>query len=258
MILLKKLLAPILFPLPFCLAMVLLGVVLLWWSKRRRAGTILVAAGSVMLLLLSYAPVANMILAPLENRYHGFGDQDSVLAARLGVRAVVVLGGGHVSDPELPYSGQLGSVSVVRLVEGIRIYRMMAGGKLILSGGAIFDPAPNAEAMRLVALELGVPDSDIALQPEPQDTYEEVRSLRDRLGNSPFVIVTSASHMPRAMALLEKAGMHPIPAPTNQLVKQSRQFETSYVFPEALSLLKVETALHEYYGLIWGRLLGDL
>ena len=39
MFLFKKLVAPFLMPVPFCMALVLLGLLLLWFTRRQRAGS---------------------------------------------------------------------------------------------------------------------------------------------------------------------------------------------------------------------------
>jgi len=144
------------------------------------------------------------------------------------------------------------------LLEGIRIQRALTGTRLFLSGGAVVDPRSNAEAMRDVALGLGVPDSAISLQTAPTNTFGEVLSLKQRLGSAPFVVVTSASHMPRAIAMCERLGLHPIPAPTDQLVKQRQQFDASRLVPSILYLLESERASYELYGTLWAKIRGEL
>ncbi len=258
MVFLKTLVAPFFFPLPLSLAMLLAGVVLLWGTKRQKAGKILVTAGSLLVFLFSWAPISDLILGPLEDRYHAFGQADSLLAVQSGTRYVAVLGGGNVSDPRLPPTGKLKEPSSVRLTEGIRIQRAIPGSKLILSGGAIADPQSNAEAMRDVALQLGVPDSNIILQTSPTNTHEEVVGFRERVGGAPIVVVSSAAHLPRAIAMFEKAGMHPLPAPTDQLVKRRQQTDPSRLFPMARYLLASDRAVYEWYATLLARVRGEL
>ena len=44
--------------------------------------------------------------------------------------------------------------------------------------------------------------------------------VKEIVGKDKFILVTSASHMLRAMALFRKQGMEPIPAPTDYMVKE--------------------------------------
>ena len=55
--------------------------------------------------------------------------------------------------------------------------------------------------------------------------------------------------MPRAVRLLERAGAHPIPAPTDQRVDSSARLGWASLLPDVDGLRDTETALHEYFGL---------
>uniref|UniRef100_UPI0018F07D88 ElyC/SanA/YdcF family protein n=1 Tax=Vibrio cholerae TaxID=666 RepID=UPI0018F07D88 len=74
-----------------------------------------------------------------------------------------------------------------------------------------------ARMMARVALALGVPKSDIILLETAKDTWEEARQAAAFVQQKRMVLVTSASHMKRAMREFESAGLNPIPAPTNYL-----------------------------------------
>ena len=68
-------------------------------------------------------------------------------------------------------------------------------------------------------------------------------------------MVTSALHMPRAMAIFRKQGMEPIPAPTDYVVKvREGGVRLGMFIPSAGALEKVGRAIHEYLGLLWGKL----
>ena len=67
----------------------------------------------------------------------------------------------------------------------------------------------------------------------------------------PWLLVTDAIHMPRAMLLFQKAGQKPIAAPTNHLVKSKQKQDISDWGPSALNIEKMEYAMHEIFGLAW-------
>jgi len=136
MFLLKKIIAPLFFPLPLCLEILLIGMFLLWFTRKQKAGKIVVCLGIVLLMLFSYTPFPDVSLKSLEYRYASLID----VSQFSDIKWVVVLGGGHNSDPELPVTSQLSESSLSRLVEGIRLHNMLSGSKLILSGGSAFDP----------------------------------------------------------------------------------------------------------------------
>jgi len=78
------------------------------------------------------------------------------------------------------------------------------------------------------------------------------------VGNEKFILVTSASHMPRSMALFEKLDMQPIPAPTDYGVRKRQGVSPGMFFPSADNLRKAEKAFHEYLGLAWGKIRGQI
>jgi uncharacterized SAM-binding protein YcdF (DUF218 family) len=104
MFVLKRLVAPLLFPVPLIFGLLVAGVLLLWWSPRQKAGKTLVSPGTLLLLAFSVEPMAHWIVATLEGRYPPVLSADSVGPE---VRWIVVLDSGHVSDPRLPPTGQL-------------------------------------------------------------------------------------------------------------------------------------------------------
>ena len=138
MFLFKKIVPLFFFPVPLCLELLLVGLALLWFTRRQRAGKILVSAGAGLLLILSYAFVPDLLLRPLEQKYPPVADlaagQAGPNAAQAG-KYIVVLGGGHTSDPKLPVTSQISAESLYRVLEGVRLYKAGPGRKLILSGG---------------------------------------------------------------------------------------------------------------------------
>lgn len=171
---------------------------------------------------------------------------------------MLVLGGGHISDAELPITSQINNISLVRLIEGIRIYRKHTGSKLILSGGSGFDPIPNAKIMANIAMELGVNEKDIIVESKSKDTKDEAKLIKPIVDNKPFILVTCASHMHRSILMFKKLGMNPIPAPTGHKVKNRRSPSFGSFFPNALNLHKSERAFYEYLGILWAKLRGQI
>ena len=254
MFLLKKIISPLFLPVPLCLEILLTGLVLLWFTRRQKLGKIVVSIGVILFATLSYDAIPNNFLRPLEYKYPPLLKLEDVH----DIKWVVVLGGGHQSDPGIPSTSQLSNVSIARLVEGIRLYKMLPGSKLILSGGSAFDQVPDAKILQDCALAIGVHKKDLVLESVSKDTKDEARLIKEIVGNDGFVLVTSASHMPRSMALFEKRGMHPIPAPTEHLAKESQKISPGMFFPSADGLKKAERAFHEYLGLGWAWLMGQI
>jgi uncharacterized SAM-binding protein YcdF (DUF218 family) len=259
MFLLKKILSQFLMPLPIVSILLLAAIVLLLFTRRRKAPGLLVGAVLLVILAGGNGFVADGVLRPLESRYPAFA-VDGSEAASPGVRVpafVVVLGGGHVSDPSLPLTSQVNEAAVIRVVEGIRLQRLYPGSKLVVSGGKVFDPLPSAKLMADLAVELGVPREEIIQVDQPMDTAAEARRIAPIVGDAPFLLVTCAAHMPRAVALFERAGTHPIPAPTHHLARKRQGPSLGQFFPSAYNLAKVERVIHERVGMVWARVRGE-
>ncbi len=261
MFILKKIISAFLNPLPFSLILSFLGLYFLWFTNKQKAGKIMVSVGLVILTLFSYPVVTDALLRPLERKYDAFEiESSSVVSETVDkpvIKFVVVLGGGHISDPALPLLSQMSMRPVVRLMEGIRIYRKFPGAKLLLSGGGVFDLISEAELMARVAREMGVPERDIILESKSKDTRDEALFIKPMVGNEPFVLVTTASHIPRSMALFKKLGMNPIASPVGHSIKDGQRFGFNSFFPSTGSIKNAESAIHEYLGMIWAKLRGQ-
>ena len=254
MFLLKKIVAPLFFPMTLILGILILGLFLLLLTRRQKTGKIFVLIGIIFLGMLSYNAISDKLLQPLEYQYPPLLNPENIQ----NVKWIVVLGGRHVSDPKLPITSKISEVSLVRLVEGIRIYRGIPESKLILSGGAPFERISNAKIMAEVAIAIGAKSQDLILEELSKDTEEEAQLIQQAVGRDRFVLVTSASHMPRSIALFNKLGMHPIPAPTDHLVKEGQGMSPSQFYPRAENLYKAERAFYEYLGLAWAKLRGKI
>jgi uncharacterized SAM-binding protein YcdF (DUF218 family) len=254
----KKIASTFLFPVPLCLEIMVVGLFFLWFTRKQKAGKILVTLGVALLAVLSYGTFSDMLLKPLEYSYPPKPGIEEIRRAKW----IVVLGGGHTSDPTVPISSQLSEESLNRLVEGIRLQnqlqKMNPEAKLLLSGGSAFDPVANAEMMARVALSIGVSRQNMVLETASRDTEDEAKIIKEMVGNDTFLLVTSASHMPRSMALFKKLGMNPIPAPTGHMVKETQEANPRMFFPDVGGLRKAETAFYEYLGLAWAKLRGQI
>jgi uncharacterized SAM-binding protein YcdF (DUF218 family) len=254
MFLLKKIVSPLLYPLPLCFEILFLGLIVLWFSRKQKTGKVVVSLGVALLAALSYDAVSNALLRPLEYHY----DSPENLGEISDVKWVVVLGAGHTSDSRIPITSQISGSSLVRLIEGIRLHKLLHRSELILSGGGGFDSVPNANIMADVAMAIGVDRNDLILEPLSKDTRDEARLIQKIVGGDRFILVTSASHMPRSVSLFKKLGMKPVPAPTGHQVKERQGMSPTMFFPSPDNLRKAEIAFHEYLGSVWAKFRGQV
>jgi uncharacterized SAM-binding protein YcdF (DUF218 family) len=247
MFILQKLVSRFFFPLSLVIGLLLLGSFL----KKRRTEVML--AGIALLYLFSFSPFGYLMLRTLESQYA------PVSSSHLNqeVRWIVVLGGGSREDEALTAEDRLGDASLRRLLEGVRLSRLLPQSRMVLSGGDYRGISPDALIMQQVALDQGVARDRIVIETTSLDTADQARLLRDHVGQTPFYLVTSASHMPRAMRIFIRSGTQPIAAPADFRAVWA-SFQVTDLFPQAGALANTERAFYEYLGLLGGLIKGQI
>ncbi len=189
------------------------------------------------------------------------------------VEAIVVLGGGTESYGA-PRSGVELNGAGDRLVQAVRLYRQGVSPQILVSGGNITwlggRPSTPAEEMKDMLIFMGVPGDSILLQPDSQNTYEDAlysAEMLDELGIQKIVLVTSATHMPRSVALFEAQGLEVIPSPADfsvpdyawqDLWQGDIQSQLINIIPNAGSLSQTTSSLKEHIGWLVYKLRGWL
>jgi uncharacterized SAM-binding protein YcdF (DUF218 family) len=250
----RSLLSLVFYPLPFLCLLVLLSLVLRA-RKRFKAGKFFGILAFLWFLLTTTSPIPNYLVGRLESQY------PALLKAQLegvaGVSHILVLGAGHTDNPALPLNGQLSETEMFRLVEGIRLHQIFPNSTLVTSGAK---GKKNHESQATVAgrqaVQLGVPADKIDSLTTTTNTMTEALAFKQRYGDQTrFWLVTDAVHMPRAVKWFERFGLQPIPSPTNHLIKDEPQNRDFQLLPSSKSLSKMETAMHEYLGMLWMEIL---
>ena len=244
---LKKFITAFLMPLPLGLFLLLIGFLYLISNSYKKA-KIFLFLGFLWFVLLSFQPISNAIINPLEN-------SQKALLTIPKVEYILVLGSGHTSNDNLSITSQVAPVGINRLVEGIRIYKELENAKLVVSGYGAEDENSHALMQEKLAISLGVKKEDIIRFDTPKDTKEEVLEMKKLVQYKDFILVTSASHMKRANLLFRKEGLNPYLAPTYHLGNKTQGFSSYF---SARNFYKVEVAWHEYLGLIYSWLKNEI
>ncbi len=243
-------LVPFFAPLPigvFCLLLTLFFMIL---RMHKMAGFFLVTT-LCLFIVLGYGLPTRQQLGTLERKYAPLHLEKISKEEQQKIRFIVVLGSANITDPALPESNQLNSASLYRVVEGIRLQRELPQSFLIFTGGANQDPRANAVVASRVAESLGVGKEQMIIKERPRDTAEEVKVLQPMLKDMPFILVTSAAHMERAMQLFQEAGTKPIAAPTDFLVKNNGQLTSSAFVPTCENLKLSQRMIYAWASQAW-------
>jgi uncharacterized SAM-binding protein YcdF (DUF218 family) len=149
-------------------------------------------------------------------------------------------------------------MTLARLVEGLRLKRQLPQAKLILSGGFGRGALVHADVLAGAAVAMGFPREDLVLEKRTWDTADEARLISATIGADPFILVSSASHLPRAVALFRKQGRDPLPSPTDYAVIDTPGVDLTDFFPSGNGVAKTERAWHELIGRTWSKMRGQL
>ena len=93
------------------------------------------------------------------------------------------------------------------------------------------------------------PGINVQSEFQSNSTAEHPINVKRLVGQAPFILVTSAYHMPRAMLVFQRAGLNAIPYPVDRYVFGN--YKLIDVLPVTGNLQAIPLALHEYAGLLW-------
>ncbi len=198
--------------------------------------------------LLSIQPVADGMLKGLEGGY--------TIPDKPEGDVIVVLGGG-IRDgvPDLTGKGAPLEDALPRIVAAARLQKRL-GLPVIASGGTVFSRESEASVMKRFLVDLGVPEDKIIPESKSRDTYENAlytKEICEKMGFKRPILITSATHMRRAVMSFEKVGLPVTPFPSHFRVWERKRYSWRDYLPSAGAIGNIYMALHEYLGLIFYR-----
>jgi uncharacterized SAM-binding protein YcdF (DUF218 family) len=231
----------------------LAGILGLLFSRPRR-GEVLIGLSALGFLLLAVAPIGAALLLMLEQRF----PRPAVLPERID--GILALGG--AVDPRLSasYGETAFNSSVGRVLAGFALARRHPEAKLALIGGEgeLFPTGfAEARATENFALEEGIAPARIILEERSRSTHENAVYAKEMIRPQPgetWVLVTSAFHMPRAVASFGAVGWPVIPYPADYRVDPQTGLRPSFNLLGGLGAITL--AGKEWAGLIGYRLMG--
>ncbi len=235
----------------------LLGVagILAMVLGRRRTGVSLLVISAVLLAIVGWSPLGPAALMVLEDRFPR-------PALSGPVAGIVMLGGAvdtHITgERESPALNE----AAERLTATAELSRLYPTARILLSGGAnhlVHDNTPTeSQIAKDVLISIGVPESRITTEDISRNTCENGSESAAAFQSKPgeqWLLVTSAAHMPRAVACFRSAGANIVPYPVDY---RTRGDDDLYrpVVSIAAGLAASDLAAHEWLGLVSYRLMG--
>ena len=238
---------------PVAWAMLLLGLALisfLFLPRRRKLGLGLCWSALIALFIGGWQPLPEAFLRSLEFQY----PNPHPNAPREGFVGMVVLGGALASAHLWTRDGQIAlNEAGERMIVPVGLLKQHPNWKMLFTGGVgeLFgEKFSEAERAKIFFDNLGVPAEQVLYESKSRTTYENAAfsaklggvNIKDR-----WLLVTSASHMPRSMATFRQAGWNVTPYAVDFRTSQHDIGWTEFSFTAGTT--KWHLALHEWLGL---------
>jgi len=150
-----------------------------------------------------------------------------------------------------------------RIIRAIILVRQKPGMLLVITGGSgTFDQSEDrreADHLKRLAIELGVDPARIVVERDSRTTAEHPRKLAQIISkDKEWILVTSATHMPRSLGVFRKAGFKVFPYPVDYRLDPNyfSRFSPGWFVPSVCNLELSKQALHEFFGLAIYRIVG--
>ena len=234
-------------------ALGLIGIALLF-TRFRRLASWLIVTSLVLIVFAGYSPLGNLLLLPLEQRFPPWD------VSRGAPAGIVVLGG--AINPKISLARGVVALngSAERITVTAELAHRYPNARIVLSGGTS-SLNPNTPREAPVALKelvaLGVAHDRIAIDERSRNTIENAvfsHLLANPKADERWILVTSAAHMPRAIAVFRAAGFSVEAYPVDYQTDGRNDVIGLHSLPEGLEM--TDQAIHEWAGLVIYRLAG--
>lgn len=221
-----------------------------YFFKKKTLAFIFLLIAHSFLFIICFSPLPFLMVKNLESKYEPIDINQIDTSKRYHI---FVLGGGSTIAEHLPANDQLEKGSLVRLIEGIRLHRLLPNSSIICSGEAKNSAYSQAYLVSEVALGLGVNKKQLLFLHTTSSTLDEAKKYRDSLltPSTGLILVTDAMHMKRAIECFEHYDIQAMADPTNHRVKFYRKNHNQNFTILLDNFEFFNHAIHEYVGLLY-------
>jgi uncharacterized SAM-binding protein YcdF (DUF218 family) len=240
---------------PSCFLILLFALGLwLYWCGRTRLGMRIILATVLLYAAGGLSPLPNAAMLGLEQQYSRATIEDLT-----DVAGVIVLGGTIDTLVSSTRHEIALNEAAERLTETSAIAFRFPTARIVISGGdgaLLYTSTSEAGVAKRFFTRIGIDPGRIALEEKSRTTSENAaftKTLVDPRPGERWLLVTSAFHMPRAMACFKAAGFDLTPWPVDF---RTRGPEDLLRFPSQPSdgWRRLDLAVKEWIGLIAYRL----
>lgn len=175
----------------------------------------------------------------------------------------IVLTGGLMNEEKAPVENLFIGAHADRFAQALLLYKEKKIRKIVISGGDLkLISRPIISEGKLVKkflVKCGVSPSDIILEGEAVNTYENAKFttklLKQHYPNQRYLLITSASHLPRAVACFEKQNLSVTPYGADYVSKK-RKFLAVSLIPSIYAFKNAQAIIHEWIGFLSYKIMG--
>ncbi len=223
-------------------------------GRAREIGRRLAVIGGAGLFVFGFLPTSHFLAHALETRF----PQPKLPQHIAGI---VLLSGAERPSATVEYGEPQFSSAAGRYTTTLRLAARYPDARIVFTGGPPIDPETGEEGQTAVAHQMlssiGIDPSRLTFEERSTDTCDNASNTMALVQPKPgevWVVVTSAMHMPRTIACFRAAGWEVVPQPADYHVVLGGIDAGTFQIADNLALL--DTALHEWVGLVYYRLTG--
>ena len=222
--------------------------IFLYFINFKRISLFIFLINFIFLLTISIFPIGNFLIHKIEKEYH----LKNMVPNNLD--GILILGG--ATSPTLFKEFNQVSVndSAERLIESVKIIKEFKNSKIIFSGGSGVVGRPelgHAEAAKFFYKKMEINTDRIIFENKSRNTYENILFSNEIVNprkNEKWLLITSASHMKRALLIGLKQDWKLIPYAVDFKIRKKYEFKPSFNLLSNLN--SFQQASHEWLGLI--------
>lgn len=219
----------------------------LLWTRWRRLGRLLATLGAAMLVACGTLPIGRWMSEPLDGCFA------TPLSLPQAVDGIIVLGGSIRIGPVPERPDSLINVSG-RLIAFAELAQRYPAARLVFTGGApphVANATTEVDEARPILQALGIPPSRVLFEAKAHNTIENARRSKALAAPRPgerWILITTALHMPRAVAVFEREDWPVVPYPVDR-----PDWARAAPIGLATGLRALGNATHEWLGLLYYR-----
>ncbi|MCP3873020.1 MAG: YdcF family protein [Desulfobacteraceae bacterium] len=233
---------------PDILLLLLLTASLIYlWMKRYKSASKLLSILVFSMIIISILPVGEWLFYPLEKRFTSKKELPE------SIDGIIVLSGAEDSFKSFLWQQAELNCRSERMFSFIHLANKYPTAKHVFTGGTgsmVLQEYKGTHVAKRLFKDQGLDISKIIFESQSKNTFENAIFTKHRVNPKPnekWILITSASHMPRSFGVFSKIGWNVIPYPVDHKTHPRNLLRIQLNFSGNLDLLK--WAAKEWVGL---------